>query len=70
MYRQSGSPELWANYRKTERNAPQGRVFDDMGFTIEVERDGVTSLVFRRDQPIPENGVVKNISRREEIQVA
>jgi FkbH-like protein len=69
-YRQNGSPELWANYRKTERNAPQGRVFDDMGFAIEGEQEGVTSLVFRRDQAIPENGVVKIISRREEIQVA
>jgi FkbH-like protein len=69
-YRQGGSPELWANYRKTERNAPQGRVFDDMGFLVEGEREGVTNLVFRRERPIPQNGVVKIISRREEIQVA
>jgi FkbH-like protein len=66
-HRQSGSPELWANYRKTERNAPQGRVFDDLGFELEAEYDGISSLVFRRDKPIPENGVVKIIPRREEI---
>jgi len=42
-----------ANYRKTPRNAPSGRVFSDMGMEEVETVDGVTSLVFRADKPIP-----------------
>jgi FkbH-like protein len=67
---QNGSTELWANYRKTDRNAPLGRVFDDLGFERQGETGGIWSLVFRGDKPIPDGGIVKIISRREETQVA
>jgi FkbH-like protein len=48
-----------ANYRKTPRNAPSGRVFTDLGMREEGIQDGVSSLVFDRNQTIPEDGIVQ-----------
>lgn len=42
-YRISGQP-FFANYRRTERNAPSGRVFDDLGF-VEVARESGLSVL-------------------------
>ena len=51
--------DFYAHYRKTSRNAPSGRVFADTGM-IEVEvTDGVSRLVFPRDQKAPDDGVVR-----------
>jgi FkbH-like protein len=51
--------DFLANYRKTERNAPSGRVFADLGLRETEVRDGVSFLVFRRDQALPEDGIVR-----------
>ena len=57
-HRRGGDQEFVAKYRKTERNAPGGRVFDDLGFQSLSEQDGVTTLVFRADVPDDE-GIVE-----------
>ena len=51
--------DFHADYRKTPRNAPSGRVFADLGMQeIEVS-DGVTSLVFPIDKEVPDDRVIK-----------
>jgi FkbH-like protein len=51
--------DFLANYRKSERNAPSGRVFADLGLRQIEVRDGVSFLVFPRDQALPEDGIVR-----------
>ncbi|MEJ2007972.1 MAG: HAD-IIIC family phosphatase [Acidobacteriota bacterium] len=55
---QSGS-EFWANYRKTSRNAQSGRVFQDLKMREEGVHEGVTWLVFDKDQEIVDEGIVQ-----------
>ena len=50
--------DFFADYRKTPRNAPSGRVFDDLGMEEVDASDGVTSLVFRKNRDIPEDRVI------------
>jgi FkbH-like protein len=49
---------FYANYRETPRNAPSGRVFEDLGMQEESLNDGVSSRVFRKDQDIPDDGII------------
>jgi FkbH-like protein len=49
---------FYANYRKTPRNAPSGRVFGDLGMDEEAVNDGVSSYVFRKDQQILDDGII------------
>lgn len=51
--------DLFADYRKTERNAPAGRVFDDLGFETVGKNNGVASLVFRKDKPVQDDGIIQ-----------
>ena len=55
----SRSVDFWANYRKTPRNAPSGRVFQDIGMEETKESEGITSLVFRHGRTVPDDGVVR-----------
>jgi FkbH-like protein len=48
-YTSEERPSFFANYKKTERNEPSGRVFSDMGFQESVLCDGVTLLTITRD---------------------
>ena len=57
-YTKPGLPEFRASYRRTERNAPSGRVFYDIGMEEEGETDGVMSFVFPRDRDIPDDGII------------
>jgi FkbH-like protein len=50
--------DFYANYRKTPRNAPSGRVFADLLMAETETRDGVLSLRFPRDREIPDDGVI------------
>ena len=47
-----------AYYRKTPRNAPSGRVFDDMKLRERAQRDGALELVFPRNQAVPDDGLI------------
>ena len=51
--------DFYANYRKTAKNAPSGKVFEEMGFELAEEKDGVSSLVFRRSREIPDDRIVR-----------
>ena len=55
--------DFWANYRKTPRNAPSGEVFQDIGMDEKVEIAGVTSLVFPKTRPIPEDGIIHIVEK-------
>jgi FkbH-like protein len=57
-YIKATGSDFWADYRKTPRNAPSGRVFEDIGMEEKAERDGVTALVFPHDRAIPDDGIV------------
>ncbi len=57
-YRGTPGKDMWASYRKTEKNAPSGRVFADIGMEEVEIVNGVSRLVFRKDAVIPDDGVV------------
>ncbi|MGA7415814.1 MAG: HAD-IIIC family phosphatase, partial [Bryobacteraceae bacterium] len=57
-YRYAGVPTLFANYRKTERNAGPGKVFEDLGFRVLGEVSGLTDLVFAGAVSLPDDGIV------------
>jgi FkbH-like protein len=57
-YIDAAGKDVWASYRRTPRNAPAGRVFEDMGMQGVATADGVSRLVFRRDQPVPDDGII------------
>lgn len=50
-----------ADYRKTPRNAPSGRVFADLGMQEVEVKDGVTSLVFPKGIDVPDDGIIRII---------
>jgi FkbH-like protein len=50
--------DFYANYRKTSRNAPSGKVFDDFGMETLTVKDGVASLVFVKGRQVPDDGIV------------
>jgi FkbH-like protein len=54
-----GGADFYANYRRSSKNANSGIVFQEIGFEPANEEDGVSTLVFRRGKPIPDDGLVK-----------
>ena len=61
-YIQELGKDFFANYRKTSRNAPSGKVFPDIGMDEVEVSDGVTSLVFRKNKELSDDGVITIIS--------
>jgi FkbH-like protein len=53
--------DFFANYRKTARNAPSGRVFSDLSMEEAEEKDGVLLLRFPKEREIPDDGVIEVI---------
>jgi FkbH-like protein len=53
------SRNFFANYRRTAKNAPSGKVFEEMGFEQVDEADGLSSLVFREGRAVPDDGIVR-----------
>ena len=51
--------DFCANYRKTPRNAPSGKVFTDLGMEEIENRNGALSLRFAKDREVPEDGVIQ-----------
>jgi FkbH-like protein len=51
--------DFFANFRKTDKNAPAGQVFEEIGFEVVGEHDGVLSLGFLKARAIPREGVVR-----------
>lgn len=54
----SGPLDFFANYRQTAKNSPSGKVFEEMGFEKIEEKDGVSSLVFRKERVVPDDGII------------
>jgi len=57
-YRRAGRPAFQASYRKTKKNTPAGKVFDDLGFQSRGEIEGVTQLVLPAGVDLTEEGIV------------
>jgi FkbH-like protein len=66
-YTRDGRFDFWADYRKTPRNAPSGQVFQDLGMEEVSDVDGLTSLLFRKDRQIHEDGIIRIL---EKVQVS
>jgi FkbH-like protein len=60
--------DFFANYRKTPRNAPSGKVFADLGLEEIGAADGVTSLVFDRSKDVPDDGVIGIVAQEASLQ--
>ena len=57
-YRDAGCDRFEALYRKTERNAPAGRVFDDLEFEVAELTDGVTLYRYDLTREIPNDRII------------
>jgi FkbH-like protein len=51
--------DFFANFRRTERNAAHGKVFEEIGFDVGGEQEGVLSLEFPKHRPTPQQDVVR-----------
>jgi FkbH-like protein len=51
--------DFYANYVKSPRNAPSGRVFVDLGLQELDTVNGVTSLIFPKDKPIVDDQIIQ-----------
>lgn len=49
---------FFANYRRTSRNEASGQVFDDFNFQVLRNENGVTRLLFPKEQLIPDDNIV------------
>ena len=58
-HRAAGSGNFYARYRPTQRNAPGGRVFDDLGFELRESEDGVDQLVLPAGRVPQDEGLVE-----------
>jgi len=54
-----GAEDFYADCKLTPRNSTAARVFEDLGFDVAAQRNGVTSFVFRQHQAIPNESIVK-----------
>ena len=57
-YISSTNKDFYANYTKTEKNKPSGKVFYDIGFEENSVRDGITSLQFKSDKEILNDNLI------------
>lgn len=57
-YREMKPCDFAVNYRRTNKNAGPGKVFEDLGFQQAGESNGMAQLVFSQQLPIPDDGLV------------
>lgn len=58
FYANNGAIQFNAMWKKTEKNQPSGKVFNDMQFKEIGESNGVTSLVFDSMSAIPNDNII------------
>lgn len=58
-YREPAPRDVFASYRKTDRNAPSGKVFADIGMKEIANVEGVSRLVFLADEPVTDDGIAR-----------
>lgn len=51
--------DFYANYHKTPRNEPSGRVFADLGLQEVGSDNAVSRLVFVKSQEVPDDGIIE-----------
>lgn len=51
--------DFLVSYRRTEKNAPSGQVFADLGMREIGNNDGVLLLSFPRNQAVPDDGIIR-----------
>jgi FkbH-like protein len=64
-YRDLLNSDFYASYKKSPRNLPSGKVFEDIGMRELENVDGVTDLVIRREIEIPDDGVIRIVVRED-----
>jgi FkbH-like protein len=62
--------DFFANYRKTPRNAPSGRVFAELGMEEVEVSAGIRSLIFPRNKEVPDDRVIKIVASEVPLQSA
>jgi FkbH-like protein len=67
VYIHKSGKDFWANYRKTPRNAPSGKVFADLGMEEVAVTDGLTSLAFRKNQTVPDDRVIRIVLQEDPV---
>lgn len=55
--------DFHANYRKTPRNAPSGRVFDDLRLGETGVTEGVARLVFPNNREVPNDRIIEIVAQ-------
>jgi FkbH-like protein len=55
--------DFHANYRKTPRNAPSGRVFADLMLEETGVADGVSQLLFPKSREVPDDGIIEIVAQ-------
>jgi FkbH-like protein len=66
------SPErlsFFANYKKTSRNEPSGKVFADMGFHESEVLDGVTRLTIARNAVLSDDHIIRVVDESSIVRV-
>jgi FkbH-like protein len=58
-YTSAAQPRFYANFRKTPRNEPSGKVFTDMGFHESEIVDGISHLAVTRDAVSTDDRIIR-----------
>lgn len=61
--------DFCADYRKTPRNTPSGRVFADLGMEENGVSNGVTSLVFPHDKAVLDDCIIEVVTQENSVSV-
>lgn len=59
--------DFYANYRKTARNAASGQVFTDLGMQESEVVAGVSTLIFRKINRLPNDGIIQLVTPNTEL---
>lgn len=66
-YIQQTGRDFYANYRKTPRNAPSGKVFADLGMRELRVDNGTTILIFPSSEAVPNDGIIELVEREQAV---
>jgi FkbH-like protein len=64
-YRNLADKDFYASYKKSPRNLPSGKVFEDIGMREVGTADGVTDLVMRRGVEVQDDRVIRVIVQKD-----
>lgn len=64
-YRNLADKDFYASYKKSPRNLPSGKVFEDIGMREVGTADGVTDLVMTRGIEVSDDGVIRVVVQKD-----